>query len=98
MARANGHPFAGLFGRSAMVLLDEPDRREALALEGAGFFDPMGNGRVRSEKVMLPEAMMSEPNELANWLRKAFSFATKRPAKAPKPAKKANARTKSTRP
>ena len=56
MARANGHPFAGLFGRSAMVLLDEPDRREALALEGAGFFDPMGDGRMRSEKVMLPEA------------------------------------------
>jgi hypothetical protein len=37
-----------------MLLLPEPDRAEALALEGASLFDPMGNGRVRSDKVMLP--------------------------------------------
>lgn len=55
-AKVNGHIFAGLFGRSTVVSLSEADRKRALALEGAAPFDPMGNGRVTSEKVMLPEA------------------------------------------
>ena len=49
-AKVNGHAFAGLFGRSTMVWLAEPDRAAALALEGASLFDPMGNGRVRPAK------------------------------------------------
>ena len=55
-AKVNGNIFAGLFGRSAIVQLPEPERAEAMALEGAGPFDPMGDGRVTSEKVMLPRA------------------------------------------
>ena len=43
-----------------MLLLPEPDRAAALALEGASMFDPMGDGRARSDKVMLPEAMMRD--------------------------------------
>ena len=62
-AKVNGHIFAGLFGRSVMIWLPEPERAEALVLEGAGPFDPMGDGRPRSDKVMLPEAMMEEPAE-----------------------------------
>lgn len=31
-AKVNGHVFAGLFGRSAMIWLPEPDRADALAL------------------------------------------------------------------
>src|SRR5262249_45064463 len=46
-AKVNGHIFAGLFGRSTMLLLTEPDRAEALALQGAAPFDPMGDGRAR---------------------------------------------------
>ena len=57
-AKVNGHLFAGLFGLSTMVQLAEPDRAAALALEGAAPFDPMGDGRVRSDKVMLPVASM----------------------------------------
>jgi TfoX/Sxy family transcriptional regulator of competence genes len=92
-AKVNGHFFAGLFGRSAMVQLPEPDRAEALALEGAEPFDPMGNGRVRSDKVMLPEAMMDEPDELRRWLARAFEASAKLPKKvdtkmAKKPAAK----------
>ncbi len=83
-ARVNGHIFAGLFGRSTIVQLAEPDRAEALALEGAGPFDPMGNGRVMSEKVMLPESIMADEDELRAWVSRAFQAALALPPKAEK--------------
>jgi TfoX/Sxy family transcriptional regulator of competence genes len=92
-AKVNGNLFAGLFGRSTMVLLAEPDRAAALALEGAAMFDPMGNGRVRSDKVMLPESVMHDPAELRRWVARAFHAAAKLPKKAAAAAaKKAPAR------
>jgi hypothetical protein len=84
-AKVNGHIFAGLFGRSVMIWLPEPDRTAALALEGAGPFDPMGNGRVMSEKVMLPEAMMEDPPLLRSWIARAFRATALLPRKADKP-------------
>jgi len=92
-ARVNGHVFAGLFGRSTMLLLPEPDRETALALEGAAPFDPMGDGRARSDKVMLPERMMGSPAELRDWIARAFRAALTLPKKEKKrtrakPAKK----------
>jgi TfoX/Sxy family transcriptional regulator of competence genes len=88
-AKVNGNVFAGLFGRSTMVWLPEPDRAEALALEGAAPFDPMGDGRARSDKVMLPERMMRDPAALQAWLARAFTGASKLPQKGPKGAKAA---------
>lgn len=87
-AKVNGHLFAGLFGRSVMVLLPEPDRAAALALEGATPFDPMGNGRVRSEKVMLPESFMDDLDELRGWIARAFEGAAALPQKTAKAKKK----------
>jgi hypothetical protein len=92
-AKVNGHLFAGLFGLSTMVQLAEPDRAAALALEGAAPFDPMGDGRVRSDKVMLPERAMSNPAELRDWVGRAFRSAALLP---PKSAKGAPARKKGT--
>src|SRR3569832_1087074 len=83
-AKVNGHIFAGLFGRSTMVWLPEPDRAAAQALEGAGPFDPMGDGRVRSDKVMLPESMMDDPDELRAWIARAFEAAARLPRKGAK--------------
>jgi TfoX/Sxy family transcriptional regulator of competence genes len=80
-AQVNGHTFAGLFGRSTMLLLPEDERAEALALDGAAPFDPMGDGRARSDKVMLPERMMQEPAELRRWIARAFRAAAKLPPK-----------------
>ena len=98
-AKVNGHIFAGLFGRSTMVWLAEPDRAAALLLDGAAPFDPMGDGRARSDKVMLPERFMREPAELRRWVGRAFEGAAVLPKKglpkkglpkkAPKPARKA---------
>ncbi|HEY2900019.1 MAG TPA: TfoX/Sxy family protein [Polyangia bacterium] len=84
-AKVNGHIFAGLFGRSTMVWLPEADRAAALALDGAAPFDPMGDGRARSDKIMLPERFMQDPPELRRWLAQAFTAAAALPAK---PAKK----------
>ena len=85
-AKVNGHVFAGLFGRSTMVWLAEADRAAALALEGAALFDPMGDGRVRSDKIMLPESVMSHPAELRRWIARAFKAAALLPKKATKAA------------
>jgi TfoX/Sxy family transcriptional regulator of competence genes len=86
-AKVNGHLFAGLFGRSTMLLLAEPDRATALALEGASLFDPMGDGRARSDKVMLPESMMARPAELRGWIARAFKAASMLPKKEAKAAR-----------
>jgi TfoX/Sxy family transcriptional regulator of competence genes len=98
-AKVNGHMFAGLFGRSAIVLLSDADRTAALALDGAALFDPMGNGRVMSDKVMLPEDVFHEPAELRQWIARAFEVAatlprkTKAGGKQPTVAKKAAAKS-----
>ena len=95
-AKVNGHVFAGLFGRSTMVLLPEPERSEALALAGAAPFDPMGDGRARSQKVMLPESLMDDPAGLRHWIARAFASAARLPVKPPKrkppPSRKGPAR------
>jgi hypothetical protein len=99
-AKVNGNVFAGLFGASTMVWLEPPDRAAALALEGASLFDPMGDGRVRSDKVMLPASVMRDPAELRRWIAQAFKAVSKLPAKTPKAAaakvsKRASGRKKS---
>jgi TfoX/Sxy family transcriptional regulator of competence genes len=80
-AKVNGHIFAGLFGRSTMLWLPEAERAEVLALEGAEPFDPMGDGRMRSDKVMLPASMMDEPEELRRWIARAFEACAQLPEK-----------------
>jgi hypothetical protein len=87
-AKVNGNLFAGLFGRSTMIWLPEEDRAEALALDGAAPFDPMGDGRARSDKIMLPERFMREPAELRAWLARSFKAAARLPAKEPKASAK----------
>ncbi len=93
-AKVNGHIFAGLFGLSAMVWLPEKEREEALALPGASRFDPMGDGRARSDKVMLPVSVMHDRKALSRWLARAFEAAAALPKKASKPKAKKTARTK----
>jgi len=90
-AKVNGNLFAGLFGRSTMLALPEPDRAAALALPGAAMFDPMGDGRARSEKVMLPERMMRDPAALRTWIARAFKAAARLPPKTGKTGKTAKA-------
>src|SRR6185369_9907538 len=83
-AKVNGHIFAGLFGRSVMIWLPEAERAAALALDGAAPFDPMGDGRARSEKIMLPQRFMKSPADLRRWIERAFLGALALPPKSPK--------------
>jgi hypothetical protein len=96
-AKINGHLFAGLFGRSTMVLLSDADRTAALALDGAELFDPMGDGRVRSDKVMLPEDVFHEPAELRRWIARAFEYTATLPRKTKAAASKAAATSPATK-
>ncbi len=91
-AKTNGQMFGGLFGRSAIVKLSPADQETALALDGAQYFDPMGNGRIMRDTVQLPDSVMDEPDELKSWLRKAFEYTSTLPAKTA-PAKKLAAKT-----
>ncbi len=86
-AKVNGRMFAGLFGKSFIVKLADADREEALALDGAEPFDPMGNGRVMSETVLMPEDAFGEAQELPSWLRRALDHAVALPGKVEKGAK-----------
>ncbi|HEY5948075.1 MAG TPA: TfoX/Sxy family protein [Kofleriaceae bacterium] len=95
-ATVNGNLFGGLFARSAIVKLGDEDLREALALDGAEPFDPMGNKRVMSNTVLLPETVMDEPDELKRWLARGLAYTATLPAKqkkaSAKPAKQAAAK------
>jgi TfoX/Sxy family transcriptional regulator of competence genes len=92
-AKVNGNFFGGAFGRSVMLLFSEADRAEALALDGAAPFDPMGNGVKQSDKVQMPESLMDEPEELRAWVQRSFEYAATLPRKAPKAKKKPAAAT-----
>lgn len=89
-AKVKGNFFAGLFGLSTIIWLPEDERADALALEGASYFDPMGDGRMRSDKVMLPVSVMHSPAELRRWIGRAFESAALLPEKTrgAAPAKK----------
>jgi len=88
-AKVNGQMFAGLFARSAIVKLSEKDQASALALDGASPFDPMGNGRVMRDTILLPESVLDEPDELRAWLRRALEHTAALPGKAKAKAKRA---------
>jgi TfoX/Sxy family transcriptional regulator of competence genes len=81
-ASVNGNMFGGLFGLSAIVRLYGDDHAEALALEGASRFDPMGNGRVSKDTIMLPEDVFHDDEQLRHWLQRALDGAAKLPPKA----------------
>jgi TfoX/Sxy family transcriptional regulator of competence genes len=85
-AKVNGHMFAGLFARSVIVSLSDADRDEALTLDGAAYFDPFGDGRMQSQKLLLPEDVMHDPHDLRDWLARAFTYTASLPRKASKRA------------
>jgi len=86
----NGNMFGGLFAKSAVVKLNDTDRAEALKLDGAELFDPMGNGRVMQDTVMLPEEVFHDAEALAEWMRRAFDHTATLPAKKKKAKPAAN--------
>ncbi len=81
----NGHMFGGTFGRSAIARLAPDDLAEALRLDGAELFDPMGRGVTMRDMVFFPETVMDEPAELRDWMQRAFTYSVALPPKPKKP-------------
>jgi len=82
-AFVNGNMFAGLFQTGLFLRLSAPEREEFLRLEGATRFEPL-TGRVMREYVTAPADMVRQPGVVAEWLRKAFNYASSLPAKTRK--------------
>jgi TfoX/Sxy family transcriptional regulator of competence genes len=97
-AKVNGQMFAGLFGRGAIVKLSSADQKTALAIDGAEPFDPMGNGRVMHDTILLPESLMGDRGELRGWLRRALDYTAALPGKKAKAAGGKKAAKKPARP
>jgi TfoX/Sxy family transcriptional regulator of competence genes len=88
-AKANGQMFGGLFAKSFVVKLSEPDLLAALLLDGATVFDPMGNGRVMKDTILMPEETFGDHEELRRWLQRGLDHVmTLAPKAAKKPAAK----------
>ena len=92
-AFVNGNMFAGLFGdRIGVRVLDDMQRAELAAIDGAGPFGP--EERPMGGYVAAPSAWTSEPERIAGWVARAFEEVLALPPKAPK-ARKAPKRTTS---
>jgi TfoX/Sxy family transcriptional regulator of competence genes len=105
-AKIDGKMFAGLFARSAIVRLTGADYDEAVALDGAEKFDPMGRGPSK-DMVLLPEDVFEDHDALRAWLVRAMKSTaatgtTQPAAKASRskrrPAAKPNAAAAAKRP
>jgi TfoX/Sxy family transcriptional regulator of competence genes len=83
-AMVKGNMFGGTFGRSAIARLAPDDLAEALKLDGAELFDPMGRGAVMRDMVFFPESVMDEPDELRAWMQRAFAYSVTLPQKKKK--------------
>ena len=57
-----------------------------MKLDGATVFDPMGNGRVMADTVLMPEETFGDDAELKSWLSRALAHAVTLPVKEAKPA------------
>jgi TfoX/Sxy family transcriptional regulator of competence genes len=79
-AFVNGNMFAGLFQTGLFVRVAEPERQELLHVKGATRFEPLP-GRVMREYVTAPAGMVHRPRLAAEWVRRAFAYASSLPAK-----------------
>jgi TfoX/Sxy family transcriptional regulator of competence genes len=86
----NGHMFAGTFGPDVFVRLEEGDRADLLAIDGAKPFEPM-KGRPMSGYVQLPRRWIGKGAEAKAWVARALArtaglppkLRTTRPRRAP---------------
>jgi hypothetical protein len=78
-----GNMVSGLHQSSWFVRLGDPERSEALALDGAAPFEPMP-GRPMTGYTLLPPAVIADDVEIRRWVERAIEFGTTLPPKVPK--------------
>ncbi len=91
-----GNMFMGLHQESFILRLRDEHRAEFLQREGAAIFEPMP-GRQMREYVVVPPALLGNPEELGLWIARALAYAVSLPAKAARARKKAPAGGRSAR-
>jgi TfoX/Sxy family transcriptional regulator of competence genes len=88
-AFVNGNMFAGLFQTGLFVRLSEPEREQFLRIKGSTRFEPLP-GRVMREYVTAPADMMHHPGVAAEWIRRAYVYASSLPARQRKAGRRRN--------
>jgi TfoX/Sxy family transcriptional regulator of competence genes len=78
-----GNMVSGLHQSAWFVRLGDPERSEALALEGAAPFEPMP-GRPMTGYTLLPPAVIADDAEIRRWVERAIAFGMTLPPKVPK--------------
>ena len=78
-AFVNGNMFMGLFGSDIGVRLDEAERGELRAVDGAGPFGP--EDRPMREYVTMPSAWREDPASTERWVAKALAHVAAMPPK-----------------
>ena len=81
-AFANGNMFAGLFGPSVGVKLDEARRTELAVIDGVGPFGPAE--RPMGGYLKLPDAWRTQPDRARLWVERAVEYVSTLPPKTPR--------------
>jgi TfoX/Sxy family transcriptional regulator of competence genes len=82
-AFVHGNMFAGLFGSSVGVRLDDAGREELAAVDGTRPFGPAE--RPMGGYISLPEAWRGAPDLAAGWVERALTHVSSLPPKVKKP-------------
>ena len=90
-AFVNGNLFMSLFEDRMVLRLPDGPRAELLAMEGAATFEPMA-GRPMKEYVRAPATIVANPEELRQWVKRAFDYGASLPPKESKPPKASKTR------
>ena len=78
-----GNMVSGLYESSWFVRLDDADRAELLAVDGAGPVEIMP-GRAMAGYVSLPPALIDDDHGIRAWVERAIAFGQALPPKTPK--------------
>jgi TfoX/Sxy family transcriptional regulator of competence genes len=90
----NGNHFGGLFASEVVVRLGEADLQLITAEHDAAPFMPMG--KAMTGYVIIPPAIVDEPERLREWLQCAFEYGASLPPKEKKPPKAQESKAKKT--
>jgi TfoX/Sxy family transcriptional regulator of competence genes len=85
-AFVHGNMFAGLFGASVGVKLDDAGQAELAAIDGAGPFGPAE--RPMGGYISLPARWRGTPDVAAGWVERALGYVATLPPKTAKRAKR----------
>ena len=80
---ANSQMFAGLHQECMVLRLPPDDLKRFLELPGATPFEPMP-GRAMREYAVVPPSVLESPQQLDEWLSRAFAYALSLPPKQKK--------------